>query len=70
MSSTLIYREGWLNERTQRFDLYNEDGQLYLTRWTLFRSKTGKKVMLHRMSGPDGDRFPHDHPWRFTSLIL
>lgn len=70
MASTLIYRDGWLNRRTQRFDLYNENGQLYLSRWTLYRSPRGKKLMLHRMSGPDGDRFPHDHPWKFTSFVL
>lgn len=28
------------------------------------------KIFIHRMDGPDLDRFPHDHPWWFRSIVL
>lgn len=27
-------------------------------------------IYVHWINEPDSDRFPHDHPWRFWSLIL
>lgn len=28
------------------------------------------KIFVHRMDGPDLDRWPHDHPWWFRSIIF
>ena len=44
-------------------------GRLYLTRWTLYRTKR-HRIFLHRMSGPDLDRHLHHHPWKAMALIL
>lgn len=48
---------------------------LYLRRWFLYpRYKEFKKleprIYLHKFYRGDEDPHPHDHPWRFTSLIL
>lgn len=53
----------------RRFDIYDRDGGLYLTRWHLVRF-FGRKIMLHRMVAPDYAREPHDHPWGFITIVL
>lgn len=46
-----------------------QGGELYLTRWHLWRH--GFKVFVHRIHRPDSDRDPHNHPWPWgLSLIL
>jgi hypothetical protein len=42
---------------------------LYLRRWFVWETKTGN-LYLHRIVRPDDDDSPHDHPWKFSSLIL
>ncbi len=65
--------------------IYKPDGRLYLRRFFITpRSWLGpgnwpralsfvpvrfRKIFLHRIRLSD-DRTPHDHPWRFTSIIL
>ena len=73
-------RDKWF----RKWELW-EDDQKYLTRWHIWpfkpsdpadqgdeenQKKSAFKIFLHRMDGPDLDRFPHDHPWPFRSLIL
>ncbi len=44
---------------------------VYLRRWYLIRvPKLGYSIRLHHIQYPDTDRWPHDHPWPFLSLIL
>lgn len=56
----------------------DEDGT-YLTRWYLWPHTRGSddtprrwpfRVLLHRIGQSDKDRFLHDHPWSFASLVL
>lgn len=46
----------------------NAAGSLYMTRWYvdfwLF------SIRLHRFSRSDDDRWHHDHPWWFATLVL
>lgn len=44
------------------------DGQPYLIRWHLVRSRWGT-IMLHKILLSD-EGCPHDHPWSFTSIML
>jgi hypothetical protein len=45
------------------------NGELYLTRLTLFKTPWFS-VKLHWIHKADPDRDLHDHPWSFASLIL
>jgi hypothetical protein len=44
----------------------------YLTRWTLYGSRSGggQKLYLHCFHRGDAEDYFHDHPWPFWSLIL
>ena len=55
----------------QRYDICDlaDPTDLYLRRWRLVQTPWFG-VYLHRMQRPDGDRYLHDHPWPFTSVIL
>lgn len=44
------------------------DGKAYLVRWHLLHTRWGR-VYLHKIILTDSD-CPHDHPWRFISIIL
>ena len=45
---------------------------LYLRRYFVFRTKTfpNHRIFLHFINRSDDDGHLHDHPWKFTSLIL
>lgn len=55
----------------QRYDICDlaDPTDLYLRRWRLVQTPWFG-VYLHRIQRPDGDRYLHDHPWSFVSLIL
>jgi len=42
---------------------------IYLRRWNLIVTPWFS-IKVHNIRLPDGDRALHDHPWRFTSIIL
>ena len=42
----------------------------YLTRWLLWRSRSGRALYLHRFTGSDWTRDLHDHPKVFVSIGL
>lgn len=46
-----------------------DDKRLYLRRLRLVATPWGG-IYLHWIYLPDDDRDPHDHPWRFTSIVL
>lgn len=55
----------------------NEPGVIYLRRWFLYprdkdfgKNKGKGRLYLHKFYLGDSDDFLHDHPWRFSSLIL
>lgn len=52
----------------RRFTIYKNDA-IYLDRLRLVQTPWFG-VYLHRIEQPDLDRDPHDHPWRFGSLVL
>lgn len=45
------------------------DNSLYLRRWFIVRA-FGRKICVHKIVRPDGDRCRHDHPWNFVTLVL
>ena len=45
------------------------DGELYLRRYFIFRSRWFN-IFLHNIRLPDRGRDPHDHPWSFLGLVL
>lgn len=45
------------------------DGDPYLTRYCIFQCKWFS-IKLHKIHKPDWDRYLHDHPWWFMSIIL
>lgn len=52
-----------------------ENGDLYLRRWFIYPrypefKKMEPRVYLHKFHRGDNTRDLHDHPWRFTSIIL
>lgn len=67
----------------RKWELWENDHK-YLTRWHIWPFKPNEpeedvedskhpsrfKILLHRMDGPDFDRYPHDHPWPFVSFVL
>lgn len=74
--------EQFLLKRLERFDI-TKNGSLYLRRFYLHpRSKRGHEpenkeawkqrfsIKLHKICLSDDDRWPHDHPWWFISVIL
>lgn len=68
------------------FDIYNEDGALYMRRWWLLpkfalgKDENGnpfpKKWVswfaprLHHIVRPDEDRHLHDHPFNYRTMII
>lgn len=47
-----------------------QDGMLYLRRYALSPRIGLARLVLHEIRMSDRDRFPHDHPQGFTSLII
>ena len=56
-------------KREPDFVLTRPDGVEYLRRWYIFRTRWFN-CYLHRFSASDWDRHPHDHPWRWLTIIL
>lgn len=46
------------------------DHKPYLTRWTLIRLGEWFAIFVHKFHQSDEDRFLHDHPWPFLTVIL
>lgn len=46
------------------------DQDLYLRRYYVYRGKRRPHIYLHHIVRSDYERACHDHPWDFTSLIL
>lgn len=46
------------------------DGSLYMDRWYILYFPRLFSIRLHHIVRPDMDRWPHDHPWSFLSIIL
>lgn len=71
MSEELKSTDGKVWSFFGRFDIpdLNNQGEIYLTRWRLLQTPWFS-IFLHRINLPDSDRYPHDHPWDFWSLIL
>jgi hypothetical protein len=63
-----VHARGWVWMR--RMDLVAPDGDLYLRRFYLLRTKRWGGLMLHRIVRGDHDPTLHSHPWPFWSLIL
>lgn len=55
----------------RRYDI-GRDGDVYMTRYDIFRNRFGwgPKLYLHHFHRGDYDEALHDHPWSFWSLIL
>lgn len=47
-----------------------QHGQVYMRRWYLLVFPRWFSVRIHHIKLPDHDRWPHDHPWAFLSIIL
>lgn len=43
---------------------------VYMQRWYLLVFRQWFSMRVHHIRMPDLDRWPHDHPWSFLSLIL
>lgn len=59
----------WLERLGLRKKVIETDGNIYMERWYLRDSDTWG-LMLQHICRPDWDRYLHDHPWWFASLIL
>lgn len=53
----------------QRQDIRNHHGVLVLRRLRIFQTPW-LSLYLHGIEAPDPDRDPHDHPWRWWSLVV
>jgi len=42
----------------------------YMNRWVLVDAPGEPHVRLHQILRSDHDRWPHNHPWSYTTLIL
>lgn len=60
------YRKGHFTHAQIR----GKDGSLYMDRWYILYFARLFSIRLHHICRPDMDRWPHDHPWRFVSIIL
>lgn len=60
------YRKGHFT----RAQIRGKDGSLYMDRWYILYFPNLFSVRIHHIVRPDLDRWPHDHPWRFISIIL
>lgn len=56
-------------EFMRRREISDHRGGVYLRRWTLLETPWFA-FYLHKMLGPDADRWLHDHPFRFLSVVL
>lgn len=52
-----------------RFDIRDAVGNLYLRRWRIVQTPWCA-IYLHAIHRPDHDRWLHDHPWSFASMVL
>jgi hypothetical protein len=53
-----------------RAQIRGKDGSLYMDRWYLLVFPRLFSIRIHHICRPDLDRWPHDHPWWFISIIL
>jgi hypothetical protein len=60
------YRKGHFTHAQIR----GSDGSLYMDRWYFLYFPRLFSIRLHHICRPDMDRWPHDHPWAFISIIL
>ncbi|MCW8128937.1 MAG: hypothetical protein KIS92_01005 [Planctomycetota bacterium] len=61
----------WMLRRLPSFVIENAQGQAYLRRYYLVKSRWFPVgVYLHEIMRSDEDRDLHDHPWSFLSVIL
>jgi hypothetical protein len=44
--------------------------QVYMDRWYILCFPRMFSIRIHHIMLPDSDRWPHDHPWSFFSIIL
>lgn len=51
----------WFAARAKTHQSIRPDGQPYIERYTF-----GHGIFLHQYLGSDGDRFLHNHPWRWS----
>lgn len=50
-------------------EIRSKEGVLHFKRWRLF-SCPWFNIYIHRIYKSDEDKDPHNHPWKFTSLVL
>jgi hypothetical protein len=55
--------------RFRPFCIYGKAGDLFLKRWTLFKTPWFR-IVLHCFIRSDADEELHDHPWNFLTIIL
>ncbi len=62
----------WLGRERVDISTGTDEGNPYLTRWTLLgrRTEGRTRLFLHYFHRSDYARAFHDHPWPFVSLIL
>lgn len=53
----------------QKLVISSIPGDPYLTRWRIVHTPYFG-ILLHKIDRPDADDSPHDHPWKFVSIIL
>lgn len=63
----------WILQKVFRLkytDINNEEGQLYLRRYYVYRGKRRPHVYIHHILLSDDDRALHCHPWAFKSFMF
>lgn len=69
-----------LNHILRKEEIRRGDGQIYLNRWTLFRTKPNGlfsllglgdiRLYVHKFTASDHTKCQHDHPNKLTSFIF
>lgn len=62
----------WIEELIETREVIYANGKPYLFRYFIWKpeNKNLGRIYLHNIVQSDDSRALHDHPWRFTSLIL
>ncbi len=50
-------------------EIRTKEGVLQFRRWRLF-SCPWFGIYIHKIYRTDNDKHPHNHPWKFTSIVL
>lgn len=58
-----------LNRLFTKKEIHNCDGDIYLHRWYVFRTKL-LTLFVHKFVRSDEDRALHDHPWPFLVIPI